>query len=89
MRLIRLVPAALILCMAAPAFGQEWIEYYSRPDAFLVNFPKQPQVRDIPYPTEFRGDVAGPPAHRPGRHQHASRSPWSTTATSSHCTRSG
>ena len=53
MRLIRLVPAALILCVAAPAFGQEWIEYYSRSDAFLVNFPKQPQVRDITYPTEF------------------------------------
>jgi hypothetical protein len=53
MRLIRLVPAALILCVAAPAFGQEWIEYYSRSDAFLVNFPKQPQVRDIAYPTEF------------------------------------
>jgi hypothetical protein len=53
MRLIRLVPAALILCVAAPAFGQEWIEYYSKADMFLVNFPGQPQVRDIPYPTEY------------------------------------
>ena len=54
MRLIRLVPAAtLILFVAAPSFAQEWIEYYSRPDAFLVNFPAQPQVRSITYPTEF------------------------------------
>ena len=54
MRLIRLVPAAtLILFVAAPSFAQEWIEYYSRPDAFLVNFPAQPQVRSITYPTEY------------------------------------
>ncbi|HEY3158400.1 MAG TPA: hypothetical protein VGJ78_05515 [Vicinamibacterales bacterium] len=53
MRLIRLVPAAVILCIAAPCLAQEWIEYYSRSDAFLVNFPKQPQVRDISYPSEF------------------------------------
>ena len=54
MRLIRLVlAAAFILSIAAPSFAQEWIEYYSRPDAFLVNFPNQPQVRDITYPTEF------------------------------------
>jgi hypothetical protein len=53
MRLIRLIPAALILCVAAPCFAQEWIEYYSKGDMFLVNFPGQPQVRDITYPTEF------------------------------------
>ncbi len=53
MRLIRLAPAALILCCAAPSFGQEWIEYYSREDFFLVNFPGQPKVQDITYPTEF------------------------------------
>ena len=53
MRLMRLVPAALILCVAAPCFGQEWIEYYSRADAFMVNFPAQPQVRSITYPTEY------------------------------------
>jgi hypothetical protein len=53
MRLIRLVPAALILCVAAPTYAQEWIEYYSKEDLFLVNFPGQPAVRDISYPTEF------------------------------------
>jgi hypothetical protein len=53
MRLIRLAPAALILCIAAPGFAQEWLEYYSKPDAFLVNFPGQPQVRNITYATEY------------------------------------
>jgi len=53
MRLIALVPAALILCMPGPAVAQEWIEYYSRADSFLVNFPGQPKVQEITYPTEF------------------------------------
>lgn len=53
MRLVRLLPAALTLCVAAPGFAQQWIEYYSSADRFLVNFPKQPQVRDITYPTEY------------------------------------
>lgn len=60
MRLVRLVPAALILCIsAAPSFAQEWIEYYSRADFFLVNFPGQPTVRDVTYPTEFGITLAG------------------------------
>jgi hypothetical protein len=53
MRLIRLILAAVILFVAAPSFAQEWIEYYSRSDRFMVNFPKQPQVRDIAYQTEY------------------------------------
>jgi hypothetical protein len=59
MRLSRFVPAALILCVSAPAFGQGWIEYYSKADLFLVNFPGQPQVRDITYPTEFGMTLPG------------------------------
>jgi hypothetical protein len=53
MRLMRVVPAALIFCLAAPAFAQEWIEYYSRADSFLVNVPKQPTVTTVDYKTEF------------------------------------
>jgi hypothetical protein len=60
MRLIWFVTATLILFVAAPAFAQEWIEYYSRDDRFLVNFPKQPQVRTITYRTEYGLDL---PAH--------------------------
>lgn len=61
MRFIQLVPAALVLCVAVPANAQEWIEYANREDGFSVNFPGQPQVRDITWPSEygltFRGRV--------------------------------
>jgi len=53
MRLSPLVPAALILCVSGPSAAQDWIEYASRADMFTVNFPGQPTVRDIAYPTEF------------------------------------
>ena len=52
MRLVRLV-SALILFASGPAAAQEWIEYYSRADFFLVNFPAQPTVRDTTWTTEF------------------------------------
>ena len=61
MRLMRLVPAALLLFLVAtPAFAQEWIEYYSRADSFLVNFPKQPTVTTVDYKTEYGITI---PAH--------------------------
>jgi hypothetical protein len=53
MRLVGPVVALLILCVSAPAFAQDWIEYYSREDRFLVNFPGKPEVRAISYPTEY------------------------------------
>jgi len=59
MRLVRLIPAALILCMSGPAYAQEWIEYYSRADSFLVNLPGQPKVQDITYLTEFGVTLPG------------------------------
>ena len=58
MRLIPLV-SALILSMSGPAAAQEWIEYYSRADFFLVNFPNQPKVQDITWRTEFGLNVPG------------------------------
>ena len=59
MRLIPLVPAALILCISTPSVAQEWIEYTSRADFFTVNFPGEPKVRDITYPTEYRITLPG------------------------------
>ena len=53
MRLIPLVPAAFVLFLSAPSFAQEWIEYASRADCFSVNFPGEPKVREITYPTEY------------------------------------
>ena len=52
MRLIRLISAGLILFVAAPAFAQEWIEYVDRKEYFQINFPGQPTVKDIQYPSE-------------------------------------
>ena len=37
----------------AQASGGSWIEYVSRQDFFIVNFPGQPTVRDITYETEY------------------------------------
>jgi hypothetical protein len=53
MRLIRFLSAVLILLVATPCLAQEWLEYYSNADFFLVNFPGQPQIRDVAYPSEF------------------------------------
>ena len=58
MRVVRLILAAVILFVAAPSFAQEWVEYYSRDDRFLVNFPKQPQVKTITYHTEYDVDLS-------------------------------
>ena len=54
MRLISLISAAFVLCaVPAPAAAQEWIEYTSKEDGFLVNFPGQPNVRQITFTSEY------------------------------------
>lgn len=53
MRLVRLVAAALVLFASGPSFAQGWIEYVSRADFFSVNFPGEPQVQNITYPSEY------------------------------------
>jgi hypothetical protein len=58
-RLIRLAPAAFVLFVAMPALAQEWIEYISQQDSFSVNFPVQPEVRDIAYPSEYGVTLPG------------------------------
>ena len=50
---IPLASAAVVLLVAGPSFAQEWIEYIDRTDLFTVNFPTEPEVRDITYPTEY------------------------------------
>ena len=51
MRLSSLV--AVVLCVASPALGQEWIEYTSRDDLFIVNFPAEPVITRMTYPSEY------------------------------------
>ncbi|MBI4886311.1 MAG: hypothetical protein HY824_04410 [Acidobacteria bacterium] len=53
MRLRPFLLAAFVLALALPAPAAEWIEYVSRVDFFSVNFPAQPDVRDIQYETEY------------------------------------
>ena len=53
MRLIRVMPTALILLVSgSSAFAQEWIEYVDRKEFFQINFPGQPTVKDIKYKSE-------------------------------------
>ena len=59
MRLIPLVSAARVLSMSGPAFAQGWIQYVSRADFFNVNFPSEPEVRDITYQTEYGVTLPG------------------------------
>ena len=59
MRRISVITAALILVICRPSFAQEWIQYASRTDFFGVNFPGEPKVQDITYPTEYGISLPG------------------------------
>jgi len=54
MRVMRLIPAALILMLfATTALAQEWVDFTSREDRFTVNMPGQPKVETIQWPSEY------------------------------------
>ena len=59
MRLMSLASAAFVLLVSGPSFAQGWIDYSSEADLFTVNFPGEPAVRDITYPTEYRITLPG------------------------------
>ena len=59
MRLIPLTAAALILFTCEPATAQNWREFTSQKDFFIVNFPGEPTVQDVTYPTEFGINLPG------------------------------
>ncbi len=54
MRLIPLIPAALIVSLAQPVSAQDWTRFVSTEDGFSANFPGQPKVETITYTTEYR-----------------------------------
>ena len=56
MRLLRVVPAALILCGSGPLFAQGWAEYASPADFFSVNFPGEPTVGELAYTSEYEAE---------------------------------
>jgi hypothetical protein len=53
MRLISLGTAVFVVLLSGPSFAQEWIQFQSKTDFFGVNFPGEPKVQDISYPTEY------------------------------------
>lgn len=57
MRPTALIAATLSLAVAEPACA--WIEYASQADHFSVNFPAEPEVRDIEYVTEYSLTLPG------------------------------
>ena len=57
MRPTPLIVATLSLILAEPTFA--WIEYASQTDHFSVNFPAEPEVRDIEYVTEYSLTLPG------------------------------
>ena len=59
MRHVLVVPVAFMLYLSTPVSAQEWIEYTSRADLFTVNFPGNPTVREITYPTEYGVTLPG------------------------------
>jgi hypothetical protein len=56
-----LIAATLVLLISTACFAQEqeWIEYASQADFFTINFPTQPKIENIKYPTEYRIDLPG------------------------------
>jgi hypothetical protein len=51
MRFVRLI-AAMAVCVSTAAYAQAWSEYFNRQEFFMVNFPGEPTVKEIPYKTE-------------------------------------
>lgn len=58
---MRFIPLALslIVGLAGPARAQDWTEYVNKEDGYSVNFPGQPQVREIPWQSEYGLTFAG------------------------------
>src|SRR5438132_711568 len=57
MRVPPLVLVVLMVCVSAPLFEQEWIEFANRADRFTCNFPTQPTITTTTYKSEFGADL--------------------------------
>ena len=60
MRIVRILPVALIVLFSGPAFAENWATYIDQSQFFSVNFPAEPDVREISYPSEYGATF---PAH--------------------------
>jgi hypothetical protein len=59
MNVIPLIAAALSLFISTPSFAEEWKDYTSRTDFFVINFPGEPKVKDITFLTEYNSTLPG------------------------------
>src|SRR5204863_4288334 len=53
MRLRVFISASLILCVSAPAFTQEWIEFASPEERITCVFPSQPKITETTWLSEY------------------------------------
>jgi hypothetical protein len=49
----RLISVAVILVFASPLLAQEWVEFTNKLDRFTVNFPGEPKVQEMTWPSEY------------------------------------
>ena len=54
MRVLHLLPAALLVVTSTALTAQEPIDYVSKLDYFSINMPSQPKVEQTTYPDEYR-----------------------------------
>ncbi len=53
MRIVRILPIALIVLLSGPAFSEDWMTYVDQSQFFSVNFPAEPDVQEISYASEY------------------------------------
>ena len=59
MRLIALIPTAVILFGSAPALAQDWMPFVSTDDGFSAVYPGKPNVEEISYVTQLSMTLPG------------------------------
>ncbi len=53
MNIMRLFPVVFFLGLSGPLAAQSWFGYTSQIDKFTVNFPAEPAITEIDYPSEY------------------------------------
>ena len=57
MNLNSVAVAALVSCLAGPAFAQDWAEFASQEDRFAIVFPGQPMITETTFTSEFGAEL--------------------------------
>ena len=53
MRSLKLISLLLLLSLSGPCMAQGWILYTNQEHLFLINFPREPDIRDFEYSSEY------------------------------------